>query len=72
MSFFPRINDYRSVDSLLAFSLYPSLIESVIDTYYKLDILGKLVRTVHSRNLVFNFLLKTLVKLSNIGVVVLV
>ena len=72
MSLLSGISDYRSVDSLLAFPLYPSLVESVIDTYYELDVLRELARAIYSSNLVFNFLLKTLVELGNVGVIVLV
>ena len=60
------------MDSLLASSLYLSLVKSVIDIYYELNIFGELAKAIYSSNLVFNFLLKTLVELSNIGIVVLV
>ena len=60
------------MDSLLTSSLHLSLVESIIDAYHELDVLGELAKAIYSSNLVFDFLLETLVELSNIGVVVLV
>ena len=66
------VSDYRSVNRLLSLTLYLSLVESVIDTYYELDILGELTRAIYSGDFVLDFLLKTLVKLGDIGVIVLI
>ena len=66
------VNDYRSVDRLLSFTLYLSLVKSVIDTYYELDILGERTRAIYFSDFVLDFLLKTLVELGDIGVIVLI
>ena len=60
------------MNSLLPSSLYLSLVESIIDTYYELDIFGELVRVTYFSDLVLNFFLKTLVKLGDINVIVLI
>ena len=72
LSFPSSVNDYRSVDKLLALTLYFSLVESIIDTYYKLDIFGELAKAIYSSNLIFNFFFKTLVELGNISIIVLI
>ena len=72
LSFPSGVSDYRSVDRLLSLTLYLSLIESVIDAYHELDILGELTKAIHFSDFVLDFLLKTLVKLGDIGVIVLI
>ena len=60
------------MDRLLSLTLHPSLVQSVVDTHYELDVLGELARAVHSGDLVLNLVLETLVELGDIGVVVLI
>ena len=60
------------MDRLLAFALHPSLVESVIDPHYELNILGELARAIYSSDLVLNFVLKALVELGDICFVVLI
>ena len=72
MSLPSGVSDYRSVDKLLSFTLYLSLVESVIDAYYELDVLGELTRAIYSGDFVLDFLLETLVELGDIGVIVLI
>ena len=66
------VSDHGSVDKLLALTLYFSLVESIIDTYHELDIFGELAKAIYSGDLVLNFFLKTVVELSNVGVIVLI
>ena len=66
------VSDYRSVDRLLALTLYLSLVKSVIDPHYELNILGELVKAIYSNDFVLNIFLKALVELSDISVVILI
>ena len=68
----PGVSSYRLIDKLLALTLYLSLIKTVIDTYNKLDILGKLVKSIYSSDFILNIFLKALVKLGDISVVILI
>ena len=72
LSLLSGVSDYRSIDRLLALTLYLSLVESVIDPYHELNILGELTKAIYSSDLVLNIFLKTLIKLGNIGVIVLI
>lgn len=60
------------MERLLALTLHLSLVESVINAYYELDVVGELARTIHSGDLVFYLFLKTLVELGNVGIIILI
>ena len=66
------VSDYRLINKLLTFTLYFSLIKSIIDTYYELNILGELAKAIYFSDFVLNFFLKTLVELGDISVIVLI
>ena len=72
LSLFSRVSDYRFIDRLLALTLYLSLVESVIDPYYELNILGELVKAIYSSDFVLNIFLKALVELGDISVIILI
>ena len=72
LSLLSGVSDYKFINRLLAFTLYLSLIKSVIDTHYKLDIFGELAKAIYSSDLILNVFLKTLVELGDIGVVILI
>ena len=72
LSSFSGISDYRLINRLLAFTLYFSLIKTIIDTDNKLDILGELIGSIYFSDLILNIFLKSLVKLGDIGIVALV
>ena len=57
---------------LLSLALHLSLVESVIDPYHELNILGKLAKAIYSSDFVLNIFLKTLVELGDISVVILI
>ena len=58
------------MDRLLAFALYPSLVESVIDPHHELNVLGELAGAIHSGDFVLYVFLEALVKLGDVSVVV--
>ena len=72
LSLLSGVSDYKFINKLLALILYLSLIESVIDPYYELNILGELAKAIYSSDFVFNIFLKPLVELGDISVVVLI
>ena len=72
LSSFSGVSDYRLIDRLLALTLYLSLIETIIDTDDKLDVLGELAKSIYPSDFILNILLKTLVKLGDISVIVLI
>ena len=72
LSLLSGVSDYRLIDKLLSLTLYLSLVESIINTYYKLDILGELARAIYSSDLVLDFFLKTLVELGDISIIILI
>ena len=57
VSLLSGISNYRFINGLLSLTLYLSLVESVIDTHYELDIFGELARAIYSGDLVLNFVL---------------
>ena len=72
LSLLSGVSDYKSIDKLLAFTLYLSFIKSVIDPYYELNILGELIKVIYFSDFILNIFLKALVELSNIGFVILI
>ena len=72
MSLLSGVSDYRSIDRLLALTLYLSLVKSIIDTHYELNILGELAKAIYFNDLILDIFLKALVELGDIGVVVLI
>ena len=72
LSSFSGVSDYRLIDRLLALTLYLSLIETIIDTDDKLDVLGEIIGSIYFSDLVLNIFLKSLVELGDIGIVALV
>lgn len=56
----------------MSLTFYLSLVESVIDAHYELDIVRELARAIYSSDLVLDLVLKTLVELGNIGIVILI
>ena len=72
LSLLSGVSDYRSVNRLLTFTLYLSLVESVIDPHYELNILGKLIKAIYFNDFVFNIFFKALIELSDISVVILI
>ena len=70
--FFSGVSYYKFINKLLAFTLYFSFIKSVIDLYYKLNILGELIKAIFFNDFVFNIFFKALIELSDISVVILI